>query len=88
MKLPVYRIVGTRGRRTSRPSTSSARSPSWALAERGKGGSRRAGEQAAARRMLDALKASDRPGGPLRAEPQPRMDATGCAATATRSAAA
>jgi ribonuclease-3 len=36
------------------------------LAERGEGKSRRTAEQEAARRMLDALKASDKPGGPLR----------------------
>ena len=36
------------------------------LAERGEGRSRRAAEQQAARRMLEGLKASDRPGSPLR----------------------
>jgi ribonuclease-3 len=36
------------------------------LAERGEGRSRRAAEQQAARRMLESLKASDRPGSPLR----------------------
>ena len=39
---------------------------SLALAEHGEGRSRRAAEQQAARRMLELLKASDRPGGPLR----------------------
>ena len=36
------------------------------LAETGRGRSRRTAEQEAARRLLDALKASDQPGGPLR----------------------
>ena len=40
--------------------------PALGLTEPGEGRSRRAAEQEAARRMLDALKASDRPGGPLR----------------------
>jgi ribonuclease-3 len=41
--------------------------PALGLAEQGEGRSRRVAEQEAARRMLARLKASDRPGGPLRA---------------------
>jgi ribonuclease-3 len=40
--------------------------PTLGLAERGEGRSRRLAEQEAARRLLDVLKASDAPGGPLR----------------------
>jgi ribonuclease-3 len=39
--------------------------PSLALTQTGEGRSRRAAEQEAARRMLEWLKANDRPGGPL-----------------------
>jgi hypothetical protein len=52
MKLPQYRVVARWARRTSRPLMWNARLPNWALAERGIGGSRRAGEQAAAAAML------------------------------------
>jgi ribonuclease-3 len=40
--------------------------PALGLAEQGEGRSRRIAEQEAARRMLTKLKASDRPGSPLR----------------------
>ena len=40
--------------------------PALGLTEHGEGKSRRVAEQDAARRMLAALKVSDRPGGPLR----------------------
>jgi ribonuclease-3 len=40
--------------------------PALGLTEAGEGRSRRQAEQEAARRMLDALKADDKPGGPLR----------------------
>ena len=53
-------------RRTPRPSRSSARCRRSACSESGEGKSRRAAEQEAARRMLDALSASDEPGSPLR----------------------
>jgi len=36
------------------------------MAGSGRGRSRRSAEQEAARHLLDALKSSDRPGGPLR----------------------
>jgi ribonuclease-3 len=39
--------------------------PALHLVESGEGRSRRVAEQEAARRMLDALKISDEPGGPL-----------------------
>jgi ribonuclease III len=39
--------------------------PALNLIEQGVGRSRRVAEQEAARRMLDALKRSDKPGGPL-----------------------
>ena len=40
--------------------------PALSLAEQGEGRSRRTAEQDAARRLLDLLKASDKPGSPLR----------------------
>jgi ribonuclease III len=52
LPVPTYRISATRGQAH--------------LTESGEGRSRRVAEQEAARRMLDALKASDRPGSPLR----------------------
>ena len=40
--------------------------PALSMRENGEGKSRRAAEQEAARRMIDALSASDQPGSPLR----------------------
>jgi ribonuclease III len=67
-KLPVpgYRIVATRGQSHAQTFDVECAVPALGLAERGEGKSRRAAEQDAARRMLASLKASDKPGGPLR----------------------
>ena len=64
--VPVYRITATRGQAHAQTFEVECAVPMLGLAERGEGKSRRTAEQEAARRMLDALKASDKPGGPLR----------------------
>jgi len=64
--VPVYRIVGTTGQAHAQTFEVECSIPALSMAETGRGRSRRAAEQEAARHMLDALKASDRPGGPLR----------------------
>ena len=64
--MPAYRIVATRGQAHAQTFEVECAVPTLGLAERGEGRSRRIAEQEAARRLLDALKASDRPGGPLR----------------------
>ncbi|MCU0967256.1 MAG: ribonuclease III [Rubrivivax sp.] len=64
--VPAYRIVATRGQAHAQTFEVECAVPALGLAERGEGRSRRGAEQEAARRMLDALRASDRPGGPLR----------------------
>jgi ribonuclease-3 len=66
MPVPAYRIVATRGQAHAQTFEVECAVAALGLAERGEGRSRRAAEQEAARRMLDTLKASDRPGGPLR----------------------
>ena len=66
LAVPTYRIVATRGQAHAQTFEVECAVPALSLAERGEGRSRRAAEQDAARRLLDALKASDRPGGPLR----------------------
>ncbi|HEY6353717.1 MAG TPA: ribonuclease III [Burkholderiaceae bacterium] len=65
--VPSYRIVGTTGQAHAQTFEVECAIPALSLAETGRGRSRRAAEQEAARRLLDALKASDQPGGPLRA---------------------
>lgn len=65
--VPAYRIVATRGQAHAQTFEVECAVPTLRLAERGEGRSRRAAEQQAARRLLAALKASDRPDGPLRA---------------------
>jgi ribonuclease-3 len=65
--VPSYGIVATRGQAHAQTFEVECAVAALGLAERGEGRSRRAAEQEAARRMLDTLKASDRPGGPLRA---------------------
>lgn len=67
LPVPTYRIVATRGQAHAQTFEVACAVPSLGLAEQGEGKSRRAAEQEAARRMLGRLKASDRPGGPLRA---------------------
>ena len=64
--VPSYRIVGTTGQAHAQTFEVECAIPALSLAETGRGRSRRAAEQEAARRLLDALKASDQPGGPLR----------------------
>jgi ribonuclease-3 len=64
--VPAYRIVATRGQSHAQTFDVECAVPALGLAERGEGKSRRAAEQDAAQRMLSGLKASDKPGGPLR----------------------
>lgn len=66
LPVPAYRIAGTRGEKHAQTFEVECAVPALGLAEQGEGRSRRAAEQEAAGRMLDALKASDKPGGPLR----------------------
>jgi ribonuclease-3 len=56
MKLPVYKVVGTLGAAHKQTFDVECEIPEFRLAERGIGGSRRAGEQAAATAMLQTLK--------------------------------
>lgn len=67
MAVPAYRILATRGEKHAQTFEVECAVPTLGLAERGEGRSRRLAEQEAARRLLDVLKASDVPGGPLRA---------------------
>ncbi len=64
--VPAYRITATRGQAHAQTFDVECAVAALGLVETGEGRSRRSAEQEAARRMLDALKASDRPGGPLR----------------------
>jgi len=66
LPVPAYRITATRGQAHAQTFEVECAVPALGLAEQGEGKSRRTAEQEAARRMLDALKASDLPGGPLR----------------------
>lgn len=66
LPVPAYRIVATRGQAHAQTFEVECAVPALHLAEQGEGRSRRAAEQEAARKLLDVLKASDRPGGPLR----------------------
>ena len=63
--VPAYRIVATRGEKHAQTFEVECAVATLGLAELGEGRSRRAAEQEAAHRMLAALHASDRPGGPL-----------------------
>ncbi|MEP7281047.1 MAG: ribonuclease III [Rubrivivax sp.] len=65
LPVPVYRIVGTRGQAHAQTFDVECAVVPLGLAERGEGRSRRTAEQWAARRMLDLLKRSDSPDGPL-----------------------
>jgi ribonuclease-3 len=56
MKLPLYKVVGTIGAAHKQSFDVECEIPELRLAERGIGGSRRAGEQAAATAMLQTLK--------------------------------
>ena len=66
LPVPAYRIVATRGQAHAQTFDVECAVAPLGLIEHGEGKSRRVAEQEAARRMLAALKASDRPGGPLR----------------------
>jgi len=66
LAVPAYRIAATRGQAHAQTFEVECAVPALGLVERGEGRSRRIAEQEAARRMLDALKTSDHPGGPLR----------------------
>jgi ribonuclease III len=66
LPVPAYRIVATRGQSHAQTFDVECAAPSLGLSEHGEGKSRRSAEQDAARRMLASLKASDKPGGPLR----------------------
>ena len=65
LPVPAYRIVNTRGQAHAQTFEVECEVPALHLVESGEGRSRRVAEQEAARRMLDALRLSDKPGGPL-----------------------
>jgi ribonuclease-3 len=65
LPVPTYRISATRGQAHAQTFEVECVVPALHLVESGEGRSRRVAEQEAARRMLDALKLSDKPGGPL-----------------------
>ena len=65
LSVPTYRISATRGQAHAQTFEVECLVPALTLVEGGVGRSRRVAEQEAARRMLDALKVSDKPGGPL-----------------------
>ena len=66
VQVPAYRITAIRGQAHAQTFEVECAVPTLGLAECGEGRSRRIAEQQAARRMLDALNADDRPEGPLR----------------------
>ena len=66
LAVPSYRIAATRGQAHAQTFEVECTAAALGLSQRGEGRSRRQAEQEAARRMLDVLKASDTPGGPLR----------------------
>jgi ribonuclease-3 len=66
LAVPTYRISATRGQAHAQTFEVECSVPALGMAEAGEGRSRRMAEQEAARRMLDALNASDKPGSPLR----------------------
>ncbi len=63
--VPSYRIAATRGQAHAQVFEVECAVPALSVAEQGEGRSRRIAEQAAAKRMLQFLKARDQPGGPL-----------------------
>ena len=65
LPVPTYRISATRGQAHAQTFEVECVVPALSLTECGEGRSRRVAEQEAARRMLDALTASDKPGGAL-----------------------
>lgn len=66
LPVPAYRIVATRGQAHAQTFDVECAVGALGLSEHGEGRSRRVAEQEAARRLLVKLKASDKPGGPLR----------------------
>jgi len=66
LPVPAYRIAATRGEKHAQTFDVECAVAPLGLTEMGEGRSRRAAEQEAARRMLERLKADDKPGGPLR----------------------
>ncbi|HEX6362010.1 MAG TPA: putative dsRNA-binding protein, partial [Albitalea sp.] len=66
LPVPGYRIVATRGQAHAQTFEVECAVPALSLAQQGEGRSRRLAEQEAAGRMLDVLKATDKPDGPLR----------------------
>lgn len=66
LPVPTYRISATHGQAHAQTFDVECIVPALGLTESGSGRSRRTAEQEAARAMLDVLKASDKPGGPLR----------------------
>ena len=66
LPVPAYRITATRGQAHNQTFEVECAVASLGLAECGEGKSRRTAEQEAARRLLDALKANDKPGSALR----------------------
>jgi ribonuclease-3 len=66
LPVPAYRIAATRGEKHAQTFEVECAVATLGLAEKGEGKSRRAAEQEAARRMLEQLKASDKPGSALR----------------------
>jgi ribonuclease III len=66
LPVPIYRISATRGQAHAQTFEVECAVPALSLTHSGEGRSRRLAEQEAARRMLDALKATDQPGSPLR----------------------
>ena len=66
LPVPSYRISATRGQAHAQTFDVECSVPALGLTESGEGRSRRIAEQEAARRMLDALSASDEPDSPLR----------------------
>jgi ribonuclease III len=65
LPVPAYRIVATRGQLHAQTFEVECAVSALNLMFTGEGRSRRIAEQEAAHRLLDALKATDRPGGPL-----------------------
>ena len=66
LAVPTYSIRATRGQAHAQTFEVECSVPALGLVESGEGRSRRVAEQEAARRMLDSLNASDKPGSPLR----------------------
>ena len=66
LPVPAYRIVTTRGQAHAQTFEVECAVPALGLTETGEGRSRRSAEQEAARGMLVALKANDKPGSALR----------------------